>query len=47
MPILYTVVSFPEINSKFWNEQESDGNKVVRDVIFGRGEKKYRFCKVI
>ncbi|KAF5193614.1 Branched-chain-amino-acid aminotransferase-like protein [Thalictrum thalictroides] len=24
---------------------DSDGDKVVRDVIFGPGEKKYRFCK--
>ncbi|KAM7277714.1 hypothetical protein ACFE04_004848 [Oxalis oulophora] len=24
---------------------ESDGAKVVNDVIYGRGEKKYRFCK--
>ncbi|CAL5360084.1 unnamed protein product [Camellia sinensis] len=25
--------------------KESDGNKVVKDIIFGPGEKKYRFCK--
>ncbi|PIA44763.1 hypothetical protein AQUCO_01700393v1 [Aquilegia coerulea] len=24
---------------------DSDGNKVVKDVIFGPGEKRYRFCK--
>lgn len=27
--------------------QESDGNKVVKEIIFGTGGKKYRFCKVI
>ncbi|KAA8536896.1 hypothetical protein F0562_029374 [Nyssa sinensis] len=27
------------------SKMESDGNKVVKDVIFGPGEKKYRFCK--
>ncbi|CAL5387045.1 unnamed protein product [Camellia sinensis] len=27
--------------------KESDGNKVVKDIIFGPGEKKYRFCKHI
>lgn len=26
---------------------ESDGNKVVKDIIFGPGEKKYRYCKHI
>ncbi|XP_065853375.1 branched-chain-amino-acid aminotransferase-like protein 1 [Euphorbia lathyris] len=26
-------------------EMETDGNKVVREVIYGPGEKKYRFCK--
>lgn len=46
MTRLYHVVPFPGLNSISWNEQESDGNKVVKDVIFGPGEKKYRFCKV-
>uniref|UniRef100_A0A5B7BNX2 Putative branched-chain-amino-acid aminotransferase-like protein 1 n=1 Tax=Davidia involucrata TaxID=16924 RepID=A0A5B7BNX2_DAVIN len=27
------------------SKMESDGNKVVKDVIFGPGAKKYRFCK--
>ncbi|KAK9293315.1 hypothetical protein L1049_021307 [Liquidambar formosana] len=27
------------------SKMESDGNKVVKEVIFGPGEKKYRFCK--
>jgi hypothetical protein len=26
--------------------QDSDGNKVVNEVIFGPGEKTYRYCKV-
>ncbi|XP_057497098.1 branched-chain-amino-acid aminotransferase-like protein 1 isoform X2 [Actinidia eriantha] len=29
------------------SKMESDGNKVVKDVIFGPGVKKYRFCKHI
>ncbi|XP_063941348.1 branched-chain-amino-acid aminotransferase-like protein 1 isoform X2 [Daucus carota subsp. sativus] len=29
------------------SKMESDGNKVVKDVIYGPGEKKYRFCKHI
>ncbi|KAK1370619.1 branched-chain-amino-acid aminotransferase-like protein 1 [Heracleum sosnowskyi] len=29
------------------SKMDSDGNKVVKDVIFGPGEKKYRFCKHI
>lgn len=29
------------------SNMESDGNKVVQDVIFGPGQKKYRFCKHI
>ncbi|WCJ43194.1 D-aminoacid aminotransferase-like PLP-dependent enzymes superfamily protein [Euphorbia peplus] len=28
-------------------EKESDGSKVVKEVIYGPGEKKYRFCKNI
>ncbi|GMP60601.1 hypothetical protein CsSME_00023392 [Camellia sinensis var. sinensis] len=28
------------------SKMESDGNKVVKDIIFGPGENKYRFCKV-
>lgn len=27
-------------------KQDSDGNKVVENVIFGPGKKKYRYCKV-
>ncbi|XP_068658821.1 branched-chain-amino-acid aminotransferase-like protein 2 isoform X4 [Aristolochia californica] len=27
------------------SKMESDGNKVVQEVIFGPGEKKYRYCK--
>jgi len=27
-------------------EQDLDGNKVVKEVIFGPGEKMYRYCKV-
>ncbi|CAI9102283.1 OLC1v1000528C4 [Oldenlandia corymbosa var. corymbosa] len=27
------------------SNMESDGNKVVKEIIFGPGEKKYRFCK--
>ncbi|CAL5400611.1 unnamed protein product [Camellia sinensis] len=27
------------------SKMESDGNKVVKDIIFGPGENKYRFCK--
>ncbi|KAJ4969312.1 hypothetical protein NE237_016013 [Protea cynaroides] len=27
------------------SKMDSDGNKVVKEVIFGPGEKKYRFCK--
>ncbi|XP_065854646.1 branched-chain-amino-acid aminotransferase-like protein 1 [Euphorbia lathyris] len=34
-----------EVLSKL--ELESDGSKVVREVIYGPGEKKYRFCKNI
>ena len=26
--------------------QDPDGNKVVKEVIFGPGDKKYRYCKV-
>jgi len=26
-------------------EQDLDGNKVVKEVIFGLGEKTYRYCK--
>ncbi|KAL7120347.1 hypothetical protein ACP275_02G117400 [Erythranthe tilingii] len=29
------------------SKMESDGNKVVREIIFGPGKKKYRFCKHI
>ncbi|RVX18932.1 Branched-chain-amino-acid aminotransferase-like protein 2 [Vitis vinifera] len=29
------------------SKMESDGNKVVKEIIFGPGGKKYRFCKVI
>ncbi|KAG8391093.1 hypothetical protein BUALT_Bualt01G0152000 [Buddleja alternifolia] len=29
------------------SKMESDGNKVVREIIFGPGTKKYRFCKHI
>lgn len=29
------------------SNMESDGNKVVKDVIYGSGNKKYRFCKHI
>ncbi|THG00692.1 branched-chain-amino-acid aminotransferase-like protein 2 isoform X2 [Camellia sinensis] len=29
------------------SKMESDGNKVVKDIIFGPGENKYRFCKHI
>ena len=29
------------------DEQESDGNKVIQEIIFAPGEKKYRFVKVI
>lgn len=29
------------------SQTESDGNKVVNDIIFGPGSKKYRFCKHI
>ncbi|XP_042517324.1 branched-chain-amino-acid aminotransferase-like protein 1 [Macadamia integrifolia] len=29
------------------SKTDSDGNKVVKEVIFGPGEKKYRFCKHI
>lgn len=29
------------------SQMESDGNKVVNDIIFGPGSKKYRFCKQI
>ncbi|KAL8061838.1 hypothetical protein ABFX02_02G109600 [Erythranthe guttata] len=29
------------------SKTESDGNKVVREIIFGPGKKKYRFCKHI
>lgn len=29
------------------SKMDSDGNKVVKDVIFGPGRKKYRFCKHI
>ncbi|KAJ0977580.1 hypothetical protein J5N97_013054 [Dioscorea zingiberensis] len=29
------------------SKMESDGNKVVKEVIFGPGKKKYRFCKNI
>ncbi|XP_039771784.1 aminomethyltransferase, mitochondrial-like [Panicum virgatum] len=28
-------------------EQDLDGNKVVKEVIFGPGEKMYRYCKHI
>ncbi|KAG6472091.1 hypothetical protein ZIOFF_069546 [Zingiber officinale] len=28
-------------------KMDSDGNKVVKEVIFGPGEKKYRYCKHI
>ncbi|XP_039811460.1 branched-chain-amino-acid aminotransferase-like protein 2 [Panicum virgatum] len=28
-------------------EQDLDGNKVVKEVIFGPGEKTYRYCKHI
>lgn len=27
------------------SKMESDGNKVIKDVIFGPGKKKYRYCK--
>ncbi|EYU42917.1 hypothetical protein MIMGU_mgv1a0045112mg, partial [Erythranthe guttata] len=27
------------------SKMESDGDKVVKDIIFGPGQKKYRFCK--
>ncbi|KAL2478144.1 Branched-chain-amino-acid aminotransferase-like protein 2 [Forsythia ovata] len=27
------------------SKMESDGNKVVKEIIFGPGQKKYRFCK--
>ncbi|RZS07523.1 hypothetical protein BHM03_00038372 [Ensete ventricosum] len=27
------------------SKMDSDGNKVVKEVIFGPGEKKYRYCK--
>ncbi|KAL8546918.1 hypothetical protein ACS0TY_006581 [Phlomoides rotata] len=29
------------------SKMESDGNKIVRDIIFGPGQRKYRFCKHI
>ncbi|KAJ1417098.1 P-loop containing nucleoside triphosphate hydrolase [Sesbania bispinosa] len=29
------------------SKMESDGNKVINDIIFGPGRKKYRFCKHI
>lgn len=29
------------------SNMESDGNKVVKDIIYGSGNKKYRFCKHI
>ncbi|KAL0286022.1 UNVERIFIED_CONTAM: Branched-chain-amino-acid aminotransferase-like protein 2 [Sesamum angustifolium] len=29
----------------FLSKLESDGNKVVKEIIFGPGQKKYRFCK--
>ncbi|XP_073141850.1 branched-chain-amino-acid aminotransferase-like protein 1 [Henckelia pumila] len=29
------------------SKSESDGNKVVREIIYGPGKKKYRFCKHI
>ncbi|KAJ4848628.1 hypothetical protein Tsubulata_036276 [Turnera subulata] len=29
------------------SKMESDGNKVVKEIIFGPGAKKYRFCKHI
>ncbi|PKA48606.1 Branched-chain-amino-acid aminotransferase-like protein 2 [Apostasia shenzhenica] len=29
------------------SKMDSDGNKVIKDVIFGPGEKKYRYCKHI
>lgn len=29
------------------SKMESDGNKVVKDIIFGPGKKKYRYCKHI
>ncbi|GJN07828.1 hypothetical protein PR202_ga25693 [Eleusine coracana subsp. coracana] len=28
------------------SKMEPDGNKVIKDVIFGPGEKRYRYCKV-
>ncbi|KAF6145226.1 hypothetical protein GIB67_041421 [Kingdonia uniflora] len=31
----------------FWWSKDSDGNRVVKEVIFGPGKKKYRFCKHI
>ncbi|KAL6514889.1 hypothetical protein OROGR_020468 [Orobanche gracilis] len=32
-----------ELLSKF----ESDGNKAIKEIIFGPGRKKYRFCKIV
>jgi hypothetical protein len=29
------------------SKMECDGEKVVKDIIYGPGKKKYRFCKVI
>ncbi|KAL2491833.1 Branched-chain-amino-acid aminotransferase-like protein 1 [Abeliophyllum distichum] len=29
------------------SKMESDGNKVVKEIIFGPGQKKYRYCKHI